>query len=1642
MFVTLLSILPKNLPPVFRWLQPYVESLASPPRQAVVNTAVRGPAFISAWSTNVLKACKRGQQYQALTSYWATITSDAVIGQLEQNTSGRKEARRQSEEDILLRMLPILNDGLSLQKVPDMRIGCYMVLIVLASKIDLQDSVLMAMMEAVGANEGQEISRNEIVCLAVLAQRLQTVTLPMKVYKGLKMLNSLEGDLVALCEQYDIGDLCFGLGNGVLKEIETQGEPANLGLIVRLAEKKLLAGSHLSATILAILQVADDINNHLDSNARGRLGDLVLRLAESETTGETVRKTIEQTGIDVEQLEAKVQTTLLPTNEKPLSTFEVELEDVKIEGGLQTYEALKNRIPTRTAYEVSFLSSSPSYVFDSLYQAFTMACKSAAHLHDFSDLPVLRKSLSSTEPLFFSFFIRVWCGPHQANTRTAALVTVRDFIQTSSLSTDPQVLLPYIIYALADPSTQVRRAATDLAISLRKTYDNMDRSSSETKVLGADSIYGDGHSKEALSLLSLDEVCTVLDRVLTPNLEECRLDSEHISRILTHALSASHEPKNPEVPKKGLKASTRSSFLFYVGSHIIHTSLLRVKARLLKVIGDVGKVGSTSKSKVLDPLLRSFEAMNEQRLREKCTQEQIEESNICSEVISTVSASDREGIRNLHRILLGQEIQPPSALREAAVKRVRSLWSSMKTDGQIASIQTLLLLTNSLDKLSEDASETVRQLSLSTTVAIALLKSMPPFCPDTKEEPTITKRRRTSHGHVDGEAGEPARAYLQSSLHETTTILQLVEGSPQSNGPELAGPLFLVLEDMYNVKKTFGIDFNYTYTVLFNCLFESVERARKAKSTLDSHAIRADLVVDCFRTTTSTQVQQASLLLMSSLSAIAPDLIVHSVMPIFTFMGSNMLRLSDDYSAHVIERTIESVIPPLIESFRKGGRGPLAGVSELLLSFVAAFDHIPVHRRLDLFSALIERLGAEDFLFALLVLLADRYGTAQAPTKFAAELCGRYSCAVQLKTVDRYIEVVLDTLKPKPTSVSQHLVSHENGRNKASAAVALLQLPAQLLRAPRLTSTIVKLLVRDDKGAEEIRSTYSHLVRQTLALSTQSSSFKKLPAACDLFLDALLGLLPIDESIRSLEHLLADGDEGVKRQVLKSLDKRISSIRAGSQTSQRACLSFLPRLQTILSTSSDELLKQTSLACMDRIAERFGKTNPNEMETIAKEVSSANGLGALEINLRVMSLICLTTLVEVLGDAIVPVIPTALPLTLSQLDETIKTEQPEERLYNAAFSFFGSLLLYVPWMVNGEYLDRLIRVSEASSNKELSDKCDGARRSTLELISKQVSPQECFTALRRTWLHTVSQGPDAVGEHLMMLRIAVERHSKSVIVKNSSLLASLCLEVLGLRCHILLEETKGYDDEDLREAETDIGEIMIKVIYKLNDTHFRPIFVKMLYWANDASSKKAKQGRLVRQASLYGFLHTFFETLKSIVTSYSGVIVENAVEALNASSPSDTETSLLWHRVLSTLQSAFEHDQDDFWQSPSRFGPASEALLAQFEHSGAEEPAAALTTCLTSFASAADSGENLKAINAGIMKHMRAESWRVRLAAVRCEISITEALGEEWLSLLPEMLPFISEAMEDDDEEVEMEVRRWVRNIEAILGESLDTMLQ
>ena len=291
--------------------------------------------------------------------------------------------------------------------------------------------------------------------------------------------------------------------------------------------------------------------------------------------------------------------------------------------------------------------------------------------------------------------------------------------------------------------------------------------------------------------------------------------------------------------------------------------------------------------------------------------------------------------------------------------------------------------------------------------------------------------------------------------------------------------------------------------------------------------------------------------------------------------------------------------------------------------------------------------------------------------------------------------------------------------------------------------------------------------------------------------------------------------------------------------------------------------------------------------------------------------------------------------------------------------------------------------------------------------------------------------------------MGLDKHAKSAIAKNVASLSTIFLNTMDFRRLVVSGQAKTpVSPSELDEIETRIGEDALKMIYKLNDAAFRPIFSKLMEWATAGLPKSDAAGRTLRLLAVYGFLATFFGNLKSIVTSYASYVVESAVKVLSSTNFQDATEKELWKRALQALAKCFEHDQDGFWEAPAHFGAIAPVLVEQFLQAGVVDVTEDLIPAVVELAAAADSQEHHKELNGALLKHLRNGQTAVRLGVVKCQQALTGRLGEEWLQALPEMLPYISELQDDDDEVVERENRRWIVEIEEKLGESLDSMLQ
>ena len=182
-------------------------------------------------------------------------------------------------------------------------------------------------------------------------------------------------------------------------------------------------------------------------------------------------------------------------------------------------------------------------------------------------------------------------------------------------------------------------------------------------------------------------------------------------------------------------------------------------------------------------------------------------------------------------------------------------------------------------------------------------------------------------------------------------------------------------------------------------------------------------------------------------------------------------------------------------------------------------------------------------------------------------------------------------------------------------------------------------------------------------------------------------------------------------------------------------------------------------------------------------------------------------------------------------------------------------------------------------------------------------------------------------------------------------------------------------------------------------------------------------------------------------------LVGDAVSVVDELSVSDAvmvPELLLLQRVLAALQSFFYFDSIGFL-TKERFErvqkPLANVLSAELvELLGGRQPflsfaSAHVSPCVCEMSAAAGSDLLWKPLNHSLLLRTRDASAAVRLAALRALYACFERIGAEYVVLLPEMIPFMAELLEDSDEEVERLALQLKQLAEKLSGESLDPYL-
>ena len=1715
-FRNVLSIVPPNKA-VGEWkfLGPYHKDAMNVPRHAIVYSATNNDAFFSYFNNYTLRVCQEGAGHSQLLRFWTSVIVEAVTGRLHQVKSGRREVQRQRTEDALLKILPLLDEGFEVKDCPELTVACFTISLVLVGNSELEDHVIDALMKTIApfVVNGEADARSALACVAILATKKQDKKLPRDVLNILMKAIEQSTDFAELHQQVSQASLCEALVSSALSGLKQK----NLEPRIRFTERVLHVAGELfdSSTKSRIIAVVlrklppQETSKSSEPAIRGQLVRLLQSLNDSPDFSPCFANAASIAGLSQSDLEGLLEGTILTqpiSSNTESSAMEVDSTEQESTSKADAAKSMLASLPPQFS-ELSFLSQTRSSFFDQLAQAFALCYPHEELLAQFENLPVWRQKTENPTDLHTDFLLRLALSRFPVAVRRAGLQLLSRSLE-SGLRDHTQLLIPYITVLLSDEAQSIRQPAVACMVAIQKCVSKQEADEHQNAETDYDALLL-VNSKRIASTQALK----LLNQVYLPHLEECILDASQMHKILHAALEGHGRkslPKNTEIELN--KTSKHALFDLLTGC-ALRCPLLRIQLGIIELLSGIARVGTSVTSKTLSPILEGWSARSDADAENAVLAEGLSLAQVDATMVQLIKAQDKEIVETILAMLTESKFQPRAALLAAIFERFAVIWKDIRPETQISTAVHLFDMSFSeIPALAAGSRGLLHAVTPSTEIFAAVLDHSVSGLAQMQTDAPPKKRRRVSHGRESLPKDMAAR--LEVNEARLTFALELVEDAKPENHPQLLAGLFGVLISLRRLKDKNTQESPYLLNLCLSILLAIIDEAQQSrKHNIDLSSIRADLVTDCVRSSENPQVQSTALLLSASLALLAPDRILHTIMPIFTFMGSSILAKDDERSIYVTNRAIDKIIPPLVASLKRhDAKNLIHSTANLLSSFVAAYDHVPQHRRVSFYQRLLSRLGADDFSFAVIALLASRRQEDEMSVFFTS-LMTDFLVSTQLQTARKLLDLAIDVFSGNPHNAEPLLdISRTTTADKREQqSLVVLGVVSELLQPRSLKSKVARLSKSKEAEKDGFWAEFKLCISRLLGmLKSQKTQHSTLTPATRKCLSTVLELPSLADLLAIMPDLLNELAQVEDTRDLQSFALRVLATQLYAKNAvpkdndtQTEATSFLATLEGIIKASQDESFRHAAIQCFDRIVEAYGRKDPDAVAvTLSCLMGDGNrGLDSDNERTQIMSLLCLMTSMEVLKEGGLTIVLATMSKVLKILSLTSRSGGNVE-LHNACYTLLSSFITHVPFMISDENSTQIFEISYHSCRSMRGEaSCTEARLDTLRLMSQKLALDSVTTSLGQAIKTSISTDLDsaAIMELMEVLSQAIEQSSKTTVVKSADATSNLILEALGMRQLLFVKGTEtALSDDDFEGMQKRLNALGIVFIYKLNDTTFRPMFESWADWAVRGRSDDPNDNideltaTLYRTTSFFSFANHFFETLKSIVTSYASFILPAINEvfkaALTGTNPStipvdnakmgnnietakytldlsNTHQLTLYQTTLTLLTTLATHDGDAFFTSPSHFQPLATLLVQQFTLIGTSKLSKPLRQSITHMITSAlialatsvqDVPAHHHTLNHLLCQLRHSDTSAVRLASISVHIALTESdVGEEWVQNVVlgqassteegvsavggsgETMVYVNEMLEDDDEDVERSVRDWVRMVRERVGEDV-----
>ncbi|NXP79390.1 HEAT1 protein, partial [Ramphastos sulfuratus] len=939
------------------------------------------------------------------------------------------------------------------------------------------------------------------------------------------------------------------------------------------------------------------------------------------------------------------------------------------------------------------------------------------------------------------------------------------------------------------------------------------------------------------------------------------------------------------------------------------------------------------------------------------------------------------------------------------------------------------------------------------------------------------------------------------SWQRVMLILELLQHKKKLRRPQVLVPaLFNLLSRCLEPMASEEENMEYTKQLILSCLLSICQKLSSAggkisADILDKEKFNVEVIVQCIRISKMPQTHHHALLLLGAVAGMFPDKVLHNIMPIFTFMGANVLRLDDTYTFQVINKTVQMVIPALIQAEDSDLSESSGTVEEVVIKiirvFVDALPHVPEHRRLPILAQLITTVGGEKFLWVLLVLLFEQYVTKtvtatssadkdavlEADTEFWISICCKFSVHSQLQSMMKIIQYLTElpenkeddpgskksrTCKAKLKNQDGQLFNVESHSDKQLRHFKYLSVSfmSQLLSAPNFVKKVVTAhCFSTDHMKSLLLEDVLHYIN-TVASSVEANVDKPtakfwrvlLNKSYDM-LDKVNALLPTETFIPVIRGLMTNQLPSVRRKAMDLLNNKVQQRTRWQKSQILQLLELVPELIAIVQCKRKEeeeeqaINRQTALFSLKLLCKGFGTENPTPFVPVLKTAIDLVSSEKEEKNVMGSALLCIAEVTCTLKAQAIPQLPRLMPALLKTLKN--KKELISNEIYLlSAITALLKVAETLPHFLSPYLLDCLLQVvrlekivAEFGPSSQISLRITSLRT----ILATRLAPRvllpaltECYGNVANTWKNCLGPLMNILKEHIVVME-------KEHLISHQSELTAFFMKALDFRT-----EHAQDDLEEVGKTEAYIIDCLISMVMKLSEASFRPLFFKLFDWSKTESTLKD------RLLTFHRIADCIADKLRGLFTLFAGHLIKPFAETLNQVNTSKTDEAffdsdnstekscLLLQFTIDCLHKLFLFDTQKFL-SKERAETLMMPLVDQLENMvGGDEKfqermTAHLIPCIAQFSVAMADDSLWKPLNYHILMKMRHSSSKVRFAALLALVEVAQKLKENYLVLLPESIPFLAELMEDECEEVEQQCQRTIQQLEVILGEPLQS---